>query len=220
MANKKSNTEIFTEIYKNNMWGGEEGEFWSGSGSHNEQIDGYAIIIASFIKQNNINQIIEIGCGDFYVTKNVLAHLNETKHNYNYVGYDIVKDLISKNKMQFESQNVKFFCKDSCTQNILSGELLIIRQVLQHLDNESIEKIVNKFNNYKFIIVTEHQPSVKEGIIYNKDKVTDGNIRLESLSGIYLEYEPFNCKIDSLLYAIEESVYGIEASINTYLIIR
>ena len=88
------------------------------------------------------------------------------------------------------------------------------------LNNKSIKQIVDKFKNYKYVIVTEHQPSEKYGdtIKPNIDQISSAENRLRFKSAVYLEKSPFNCKINSKLFSILEWVYGLEAYINTYLI--
>ena len=67
---------------------------------------------------------------------------------------------------------------------------MIIRQVLQHLDNKSITKILDKIKSYKYVIITEHIP--KNIFIPNIDKSIGLTTRLEFNSGINIEIEPFN----------------------------
>jgi hypothetical protein len=218
--NQYYNSTIFEIIYEINAWGGKKGEFYSGTGSHNPEILGYAKIVANFIEHYNINQIVEIGCGDFNVTNTILDLVDQKNKDYTYIGYDVVKPLIERNKKMYESPKIKFKCKDSCTGIIKGGDLLIIRQVMQHLNNKSIMQIVEKFKNYKYIIFTEHQLSEKynDTTVPNNDKNTDAATRLHFKSGVYLEKAPFNCTVHSKLYSFPEPINEIEASINTYLI--
>jgi SAM-dependent methyltransferase len=215
------NSTIFSNIYKKNSWGGKKGEFYSGTGSHNYSIPGYSKVVSDFILKNEVFEIIEIGCGDFVVSNTMIKALDDAKYDYAYTGYDVVKPLIARNKKLFGSSKVNFICKDSCTGLIKAGDLLIIRQVLQHLNNRSIQQIVNKFKNYKYIIFTEHQASEKYGdlIVPNLDQSTGVSIRLRFKSGVYLEKAPYNCEIDSKLFEISQPIYGLHAFINTFLII-
>lgn len=218
--NEYYNSTIFEIIYEINAWGGEKGEFYSGTGSHNHEIPGYAKIVSDFIEKNNIREIVEIGCGDFNVTKTILDLLDQRNKEYSYIGYDVVKQLIERNKKKYGCPRIKFKRKDSCTGIIRGGDLLMIRQVMQHLNNKAIAQIVEKFKNYKYIIFTEHQLSEKynDTTIPNNDITTGSATRLHFKSGVYLEMAPFNCNIHSKLYSFPESVNRIEASINTYLI--
>ena len=217
------NSTIFNIIYEINAWGGEKGEFYSGSGSYNEQISGYAKTVYEFILENDIRKIIEIGCGDFNVTNKILELLDSVQYDFKYIGYDVVKPLIKRNISNYSSSKINFVCKDSCTGIIKAGDLLIIRQVLQHLSNKSIKQITDKFKNYKYIIVSEHQFADKyeKIIIPNKDKKTDHGTRIDINSSVYLDKEPFNCKINTRIFSISlpENPYELESVINTYLIV-
>ena len=212
-------SNIFSAIYKKNVWGGTKGIFYSGSGSHNPQVEPYAAVVAQFIALNSIHSISEIGCGDFNVTGKILAKLNQSNIDFKYMGYDVVKALILKNTREYGAANIQFRHKDSANGTIANADLLLIRQVLQHLDNVSIQKIVSKFNQYKYIIVSEHQPSAiyQPSIIPNIDKQTGASTRVKDLSGVYLEYAPFNCYKHSHIYSFFESQGGYDANINTYL---
>lgn len=218
------NSTIFSIIYEINAWGGKQGEFYSGSGSHNGQIAGYAKAIYDFILKNGVHEIIEIGCGDFNVTNKILALLNETQYDFQYTGYDVVKPLIKRNISNYASSKINFVCKDACTGILKGGDLLIIRQVLQHLSNRSIKQIINKFKNYKYILVSEQQIADRyEGVITpNMDKETNQKTRIENNSAVYLDKEPFNCKMNDLIFSIPfpETSYEFATNINTHLIIN
>jgi hypothetical protein len=217
--NNLQHSAIFTSIYSKNIWGGEKKSYYSGPGSHNEFINGYSETAAKFILDNKIEKIVEIGCGDFNVSKILLQNLDMANYNYSYVGYDVVEPLIMLNKTKHATSKIDFKCKNACNEKLAGGDLLIIRQVLQHLNNKSILKIVKKFISFKYILLTEHQPSNIYNCIHpNIDKRTGASTRLQSCSGVYIEQAPFNCKIESLIYSIPEQSYDYEANINTYLI--
>jgi len=52
---------------------------------------------------SNVKTILDVGCGDFNVGRNLLKYYNDVK----YLGIDVSKIIISKNK-KFESNNIKF----------------------------------------------------------------------------------------------------------------
>ena len=64
---KKSVQEIFTDIYKNNTWGGAPGTFYSGDGTHSSNAKIYIDNISDFIKKHHIRSVLDIGCGDFRI---------------------------------------------------------------------------------------------------------------------------------------------------------
>ncbi len=216
----KYNSRIFSEIYLKNMWGGMKNYYYSGTGSYHHLINDYADLITKFIVENSLNNIIEIGCGDFTVTSRIIKRLRERNFSFHYTGYDVVKDLILRNKKIYADEEINFFFKDACSGKIKNGDILIVRQVLQHLDNRSIQQILKKFRDYKFVVVTEHQLLATQeiDIIPNLDKNTSSDIRLGNNSSVYLDEEPFNLKNIKLLHEMAENFLGKKASINTYLI--
>jgi hypothetical protein len=123
-----------------------------------------------------------LGCGDFNIGRKLL------KHCCSYIGIDIVPSLISRNKRVFPG--VRFKCLDISQEELPKADVVIIRQVLQHLSNAEIERILKKLNGYKYIILTEHLPiGVYEA---NKDKVASMGIRLKKMSGVDIVKAPFN----------------------------
>ena len=73
-----------------------------------------------------------------------------------------------------------------------SGDVAILRQVLQHLSNAEIKSVVEKLYDFKYVILTEHLP--EEDFEPNKDIISGQGIRLKKQSGVNLSASPFNFK--------------------------
>lgn len=216
----KSNSEIFSAIYAKGEWSRPiDGEkFNSGTGSHNEKIIvPYINTLIQLLTNNNIRNIVDIGCGDFWIMRNVLGTLAKNNYNFFYTGVDVVAELINYNAAHFRHPNIRFICRDAAADDepLPDGELLIIRQVLQHLNNADIKKILAKTTNFKFMFITEHIYDAPDAV-YNVDKPTDNSIRLRHKSGIYLEHAPFNCK--NIVHLLKVPEYG--GTIRSSLIIN
>ena len=127
--------------------------------------------------------------------RHVLGALAQNNYNFFYTGIDVVEDLIKFNTANFRHPNIRFLCRDAAADDepLPDGELLIIRQVLQHLNNADIKKILSKADKFKFLFITEHIYNAPDAV-HNIDKQTDGSIRLKHKSGIYLEHPPFAYK--------------------------
>lgn len=195
MDSGESIKEVFTNIYKEKKWGGNE-EFYSGYGSHDlDIINPYIELLINLIKNNGIEKICDVGCGDFNIMNNVLKQLQKECVIYDYLGIDVVESLIERNNKLFGSDNCHFMCLDITDPSVElpKKDLLIIRQVLQHLNNESIMGIIKKMKSFKYSLITEHIYD-KEVAHYNLDKTTNLYTRVDKMSGVYLEKEPFNCK--------------------------
>lgn len=183
--------EVMIQIYQMHLWGGKESEFYSGEGSHDTSIiEPYQETVLSFLKSFDQPLIVcDLGCGDFNVSKVFTPFTKE------YIGIDIVPDLINRNQELFQGDNRSFLCKDLAADELPKGDCALVRQVLQHLSNDEIQKILTKLSAYRYVILTEHLPS--GDFIPNKDKIASQGIRLKQQSGINLIESPFNWDVIS-----------------------
>ena len=201
---KTDHRKVFTRIYNQKIWGHPKTEnpFYSGTGSDDEYAETYSSAISQFIIENNINSIVDLGCGDFRVGNKILM-----KSAVDYTGVDIVQDLIKYNLANFSNEKISFNCLNIVKDSLPAAELCTIRQVLQHLSNRDIKKVLQKCKKYKYVIVTEHLPD-SESPCPNTDKNSDENIRLVYNSGVYLDKHPFNFEVKTLLTVYPEEEKG------------
>jgi SAM-dependent methyltransferase len=197
--------EIFTGIYAQNQWGGQQGEFYSGPGTHNENVIKYIDTCIKLIRKENISSILDIGCGDFRVMSEVVKATNT-----NFIGADIAKNVIDHHNKVFSSEKIKFRHLNAITDELPKCDLITIRQVLQHLSNEQIGIILQKaLASARFLLITEHLPK-GDHIKYNLDKPAGPDIRLYRESGVYIEQPPFSLKKVTTLFEYDEDfeVFG------------
>jgi len=180
----------FDYIYKNNLWGKKSNiKYYSGEGSHKKEIIcPYIDAIKSFLNNFDKPVIVDLGCGDFNVGSQLL-HLSKK-----YYAIDIVKSLIDTNKLKFKKDNLIFSNLDISTDNLPSGDVCLVRQVLTHLSNAEIKSFIKNIRDkYKFLVVTENIP---EGRFEpNLDMETNFSTRHWFNSGVVLHEYPFNLKI-------------------------
>jgi SAM-dependent methyltransferase len=193
----KTLAETFAEIYDKNIWGGEMGEFYSGEGSTQRYSQKYAQTITKFIRENNIERVVDLGCGDFRVASKFVAG------DFYYIGCDVVPSLIEHLNRNFANEKNEFRCLNIVEDELPDGELCLIRQVLQHLSNEEIEKILQKVQKYKYLIVTEHYPHPKVTAVPNLNVPHGPEMRLHFDSAVYLDKPPFNLQNVRLLLDVE-----------------
>ncbi|MFP8487985.1 class I SAM-dependent methyltransferase [Gracilimonas sp. Q87] len=182
--------EAMEQIYEMKLWGGSESDFYSGTGSHHpEMIDPYIEVVSSFLSSFEKPPVVcDLGCGDFNVGKALI------KHTEKFVGVDIVEDLIERNKRIFKADHLEFKCLDIANDTLPCGDCALLRQVLQHLSNAEIERLMPKLYNYEYVIVTEHIP---EGDFKpNIDIISGQGIRLKKQSGVDLLAPPFCLKVN------------------------
>ncbi len=181
--------DVMTQIYEKNLWGGTTFDFYSGAGSHDPKIiDPYLKVLTDFLESQNPPLVVcDLGCGDFNIGK----HL--TKYSKKYIAIDIVETLINRNKKLYKEDNLEFYCLDITKDELPKGDCIILRQVLQHLSNTEIQKVVKKIKHYKYVILTEHIPL--GNFVPNKNIITGQGIRLKQNSGVNVLEAPLNFKI-------------------------
>ncbi len=182
--------DTMVQIYENNLWGGNQSEFFSGDGSHNpELLNPYLETVTSFLAAFETPPVIcDLGCGDFNIGKELV------KYSKKYIAIDIVPELLAHNKKTFKANNLEFHSLDIAKDKLPAADCVILRQVLQHLSNAEIKSVVEKLYDFKYVILTEHLP--EEDFEPNKDIISGQGIRLKKQSGVNLLAPPFNFKVE------------------------
>lgn len=188
-----STKQIFRKIYDEKAWTPEtkkkEYTYYSGFGSHAESLTKkYITAVKKFLKTLKFKAtIVEIGCGDFKVSSQLVKDVK------NFKALDIYEKLIDYNKKNFKNfKNVKFGILDLTKKKPPAGDICIIRCVFQHLSNKMIKKALKNIKDkYKFLIITEHRPFTKN-YKPNLDIISGPGIRLHKNSGVDLSKNPFN----------------------------
>lgn len=177
------------QVYAMKLWGSGTSDFYSGDGSHDPDIvNPYISALTSFLTSfKNPLTVCDLGCGDFNVGKQLVPFTKK------YVGVDIVPSLIARNKVKFTSNHLEFHCLDIATDDLPSGDCAILRQVLQHLSNSEVQKVLPKLSNFRYVVLTEHLP--KGSFISNRDIISGQGTRLKKQSGLRLLAPPFCLKV-------------------------
>ena len=205
---KKTPKEVFSEIYRRGDWGGPPGVFCSGIGSSADFIvKPYVANLIAYLRTYGPKKprVVDLGCGDYRVGGHFAEYCSE------YVGIDIVPDLIRHLQSSITQDHVKFLCLDMIEDELPAGDVCLVRQVFQHLSNEQISKVLVKLRQYKVIFITEHYPSERASIIPNLNKVHGGGIRLSENSGVYLDKAPFNIPAATLELFLEVPANDLDA---------
>lgn len=159
---------IFTEIYNKKAWGSHiDGRGSSGPGSRVDIVEPYIQFLQNFLQLNDIKSVVDIGCGDWQFAKHIKWD------GIDYTGIDIVESVVSYNQDNYSSENVHFMQADFTQGVEKKADVYIIKDVLQHVDNKSLEKflsdaVVNK--KARFIILVncfadaeDHQDNIQIG---------------------------------------------------------
>jgi len=195
--------EAFDKIYRSKAWGRLDDEaFYSGFGSDQEFAVPYTEWVTRFIIEHDVKNVVDLGCGDFRVGRLLCA-----ANNVRYVGLDVVPDLISYNQSRFGREGVEFRGGNIIEDELPDGDLCLIRQVLQHLSNEEIVRVLAKCGKYRHLLITEEIYAGRR-MRPNYDKPHAPDNRLYDRSGVYLDLPPYslNHKVVLELNASSESV--------------
>ena len=178
--NKNSYNERFELIYKTNFWSSNESV--SGLGSEIKNTINIQKEIFEIINKYNIKTILDAPCGDFNWIKNIL------NDDLDYLGGDIVKDLIEKNLSEYKKDNINFKQLDIISDVLPDADLLICRDCLIHLSFKSINLFFKniKKSNIKLLLLTSYKLKDPNKKIINLD-IPDGEFR-----EIDLTEPPFN----------------------------
>jgi len=185
--------EVFTAVYKEAKWGADAGgDFYSGSGSHDPEIvRPYVDAVSGFLQAlPGPPSLADLGCGDFNVGRQLRRYCGK------FVACDVVPSLMARNQVKFGDADVDFRCLDITAGEPPAAEVALLRQVLQHLSNAQILKVVPALYRYKFLVLSEHLP-VEPGFRPNLEKPAGAMVRLSLGSGVVLTAAPFHLKVKS-----------------------
>jgi hypothetical protein len=169
---------IFTNIYEKKSWVIYGTESVSGSGSGSEQTKTIIQELPKLFAKYNIKSVFDCPCGDFYWMRNCISNLD------NYIGGDIVEDLIHINNNKY--QQYKFIKFDITNDKIPDDiDLIFCRDVFVHFSYDDIKKAINniKNSNCKYLLTTTF---TKRNMNFN--------INTGAWRPINLDIEPFNFK--------------------------
>lgn len=162
--------EIFTKLYETCSWGSNGAKEYKGSSGWGSNFSANANTFIPFLKgfilQNQIKKVVDLGCGDFETGRIIYDDLN-----VKYVGYDAYKNLIDFKKNEFSAETDKynfvhldFFSKK---EEIESGDLCILKDVLQHWSNHDVVTFLDHLvetRKFKYILIVNCSRWILEGL--------------------------------------------------------
>lgn len=135
----KSTEDVFTEIYRGNVWGGKDSVSGMGSDVHQTRIITRELPI--LFNTLNISTILDIPCGDFHWMKNI------DLKKIDYTGADIVKELIQENSGKYERNNLRFQYLDLIKDKLPKVDLVFSRDCLVHFSFADIFLVLDNLCN-------------------------------------------------------------------------
>lgn len=196
--------DVFAHVYREGLWGRTlRRKFYSGPGSHDSDlVRPYMAAVTNFLRGlPAAPTVVDLGCGDFNIGRRIRPACSR------YIACDVVADLIEHNRRQFASLDVDFRCVDIVKDPLPAGDVVFIRQVLQHLSNEQIASVVAKLPQFRFLVLTEHLPAGCE-FVPNADHRNGSGIRLDASSGVVLTAPPFELRTRAQQIILDIPKYG------------
>ena len=212
--------EAFDQIYERGTWSGGD-EQLSGGGSYGRVADEYVAFLSAFIKEHNVQSILDIGCGDFNIGARIAPQVAR------YHAIDVSARIIAINKKRFASlTNVDFRQVNACKEPLVNTDLVTVCQVLQHLTNAQIEMILKNIERTgpKFALITEHQSEETRDFRPNLDLPSHSSqTRVAIGSSVVLNAPPFSRETSlaaGILLSAGETLQGTRAEVLSIFLLR
>jgi tetratricopeptide (TPR) repeat protein len=126
---------VFDRIYRCGGWNGKG----SGPGSAPAANRSYIALVNRLVNQTpGIQSILDIGCGDWQIMRQV--DLSSRR----YLGVDVAPSVIALNVREFSSENIHFQVLNPCTDDIPDADLIIMKDVAQHLPTACVQMILER----------------------------------------------------------------------------
>ena len=150
-VNQQLLTNTFNRIYAEGTWGKDvAGKGTSGTGSTLAITREYRAYLEDFIKTHKITSVVDAGCGDWTFSSAI------DWGGASYLGVDIASDVIATVRARHEKGNITFQVGD-ITDDLPAADLLISKDVLQHLSNTLVHDFIRnnlRTGKYKWVILT------------------------------------------------------------------
>lgn len=144
-----STEQVFSKIFKENYW--VYGESVSGTGSDTNQTNEIIDELEKLFHEFEVKSILDAPCGDF-------NWMNQVNLNYiEYMGIDIVEDLISLNRSKYKNRKgIAFSVGNIITDGVPKVDLILCRDCLVHFSFDDIQKALSNFKRLgsKYLLTT------------------------------------------------------------------
>ena len=178
----------FVTYYRERGWG--PGESVSGPGSSLEATRLVRTALEDVLRKYQVRTFIDLPCGDFHWMKTV------DLSGIDYLGIDIVPELVEENTKRFGTPSVRFQCADLLKDRLPAVDLVLCRDCLFHYPNKLILRAVRNLreSGSRLLLTTTWPP-----LAANRELETPGLFR-----PINLQQPPFDFPEPMLL--IEEGM--------------
>ena len=149
-ADPEATKAAFDDVYKKAAWGvNPEGHGSSGGGSTMKNTVIYRAFLQQFMEDKGVKSVVDAGCGDWEFSQSM------NWDGIDYKGYDIVDSVIEEDKKKYAKPNIQFFAANIVAENLPPADLLLCKQVLQHLPLADVKTFLQQLPKYKHVLITD-----------------------------------------------------------------
>jgi len=130
--------EVFSQIYRENLWG--DPESVSGPGSGLVRTSAFRDEISALMKAIDARSLLDAACGDFNWMRETRLDVEE------YIGVDIVAELAAANQRKFGNNKRRFIELDITRDKLPRADVILCRDCLVHF---SFDHTVDAIQNFK-----------------------------------------------------------------------
>lgn len=165
----------FDQIYRLNAWVHSKDQVsTSGTGSEDNATSHLFSALPPLLKKLDCHKLLDVGCGDWNWMRNVTLACE-------YLGLDIVEDVIKRNQVAYEGPGIAFQLANVISDPLPKADVALCRDVLFHLSfSDGSAVIENIRKSARWLVATTDR-----SIWFNSDIVT-GDFRK-----INLEQRPY-----------------------------
>lgn len=127
----RSSKQTFTRKFHKHS--AQEMESLSGPGSDLAQTEVVRRLLPSLVKDLGCKTLLDVPCGDFYWMR--LVDLN-----VDYIGADVVDELILQNQRAYGNDRRKFVQRDVLEDSLPAADLVLCRDCLVHFSNADVAR--------------------------------------------------------------------------------
>jgi len=159
----------FDRIYRDNLWNGVESH--SGPGSGTTATRNIAKQLTDLVKLLKVESVLNVGCGDDFWMPDLPG----------YLGVDVSSEAIDLARKNHPDRFYRLLPPDS-PSSVPEFDLVICRDVLQHLSQHSATWLVDRMNKIGRLLLLSTYMSVAQGHDIEDGGYTEPNLMLEPFS--------------------------------------
>jgi hypothetical protein len=138
---------IFSKIYRDHVWGtGGLDSPLSGQGSLPHVAKPYVDFVERIIERYAISSVLDVGHGDWKMWQDYKFE------NTNYLGIDVAESISESNMVKFGNDRRRFM-QVAPSDPLPKADLLLCKDVLQHLSNIDIDNLLSQISKFKYVIL-------------------------------------------------------------------